>query len=83
VSKVRLEDSKVMEVFSLGDLEVTRAQISDWLKKDEDEAFKLCKDTEFTAFLNGFIISRRGKKDGPTRADGVEVQDMAVRTPAL
>lgn len=63
-----LVDSKVMEIFSLGDLEVTRAQISDWLKKDEDEAFKLCKDAEFAAFLNGFIISRRGKKDGPTRA---------------
>ena len=63
-----LDDSKVMEIFALGGLEVTRAQISDWLKKDDDAAFKLCKDIEFAAFLNGFITDKRGKRDGPARA---------------
>jgi len=63
-----LDDSKVMEIFALGDLEVTRTQISDWMKRDEDEAFKPCNDSEFAAFLNGFIIDKRGRKDGPARA---------------
>ncbi len=63
-----LNDSKVMEIFALGDMEVTRAQISDWMKKDEDEAYKPCKDAEFAAFLNGFINDKLGRKDGPVRA---------------
>jgi len=60
-----LDDSKMIAVFGLGDLDVTREQISDWLKKDEDPAFKECSDTEMARFLNGFIIDRRGKKEGP------------------
>ena len=60
-----LDDSKVIQIFSLGNLEVTRAQISEWLKKDDDESYKRCKDAEFAAFLNGLIIDKRGPKQGP------------------
>ena len=63
-----LDDSKMMEVFALGGLDASRAQVSEWLKKEDDEAFKRCSDPELAAFLNGWIIERRGKKDGPTRA---------------
>ncbi len=59
-----LSDSKMMTFFALGGLEVTRAQISDWLKKDEDPAFQVCKDPQFAAFLNWLIIDKRGKKEG-------------------
>ena len=58
-------DSKMIELFGLAGLKVTREQISDWLKKDEDPAFQKCSDTELATFLNGLIIDRRGKKDGP------------------
>ena len=58
------DDSKIIAIFGLGDLEVTREQISDWLKKDEDDAFKECEDIQFASFLNGLIIDRRGKKEG-------------------
>ncbi|HEY9052991.1 MAG TPA: DUF1456 family protein [Gammaproteobacteria bacterium] len=58
-------DSKMIELFGLADLKVSREQISDWLKKDDDPAFKTCSDTELAIFLNGLIIDRRGKKDGP------------------
>ncbi|HEX5635972.1 MAG TPA: DUF1456 family protein [Gammaproteobacteria bacterium] len=60
-----LSDSKMMAIFSLADYEVTREQISDWLKKDEDPALKKINDVTLATFLNGFIIYRRGKKDGP------------------
>jgi uncharacterized protein YehS (DUF1456 family) len=73
-----LDDSKVIEIFALGDLEVTRAQISDWMKKDDDEAFELCKDPEFAAFLNGFITDKRGKKDGPTRAPEKKLSNNTI-----
>jgi len=59
------DDSTMMAVFGLAGLEVTRAQISDWLKKEEDPDFKKCSDRELAIFLNGLIVSKRGKKDGP------------------
>ena len=58
-------DSKMITIFSLAGLQVTREQISDWLKKEEDQAYKNCNDTQLAIFLNGLIIDKRGKKDGP------------------
>jgi len=59
------DDSKMIAIFGLAGLEVTRAQISDWLKKDDDPDFVRCSDQQLATFLNGLIIDRRGKKDGP------------------
>jgi len=58
-------DSKMIELFGLADLEVTRAQISDWLKKDNDPENQPITDEQLATFLNGFISDKRGKKDGP------------------
>ncbi len=55
----------MIELFGLADLKVTREQVSNWLKKDDDPAFQTCSDTELAIFLNGLIIDRRGKKEGP------------------
>ena len=57
-------DAKIIEIFNLGDLKVTREEISDWLKKDDDPAFQECSDLQLAKFLNGLIIDRRGKKEG-------------------
>ncbi len=58
-------DSKMIALFGLADHQVTREQISDWLKKDDDPAFQECSDTQLAIFLNGMINDRRGKKEGP------------------
>jgi len=57
-------DSKMISVFGLADLTVTRAEISDWLKKEDDPAFQKCNDTQLAIFLNGLINDKRGKKEG-------------------
>ena len=57
-----LNDDKMMAICKLGGLPATREQISDWLKRDEDPAFQVCKDVEMAVFLNGFIIKNRGAK---------------------
>lgn len=59
------DDSKMIAVFGLGGLEVTRAQVSDWLKKEEDPDYQQCSDRQLATFLNGLIIDKRGKKEGP------------------
>lgn len=58
-------DSKMIDIFKLADYSVTREQISNWLKKDDDEAYASCGDIPFSIFLNGLIIERRGKQDRP------------------
>lgn len=59
-----LEDAKMIAVFSATGYRVTRAQISDWLKKDDDPAFVKCDDKQLAIFLNGFIATRRGLREG-------------------
>jgi uncharacterized protein YehS (DUF1456 family) len=58
------KDSKIIKIFDLADLKVTRVQISNWLKKDDDPAFQECSDLQLATFLNGLIYDRRGKKEG-------------------
>ncbi|OEU69635.1 MAG: hypothetical protein BA863_04635 [Desulfovibrio sp. S3730MH75] len=59
------DDSKMIAIFSLAGHQVTRGQISDWLKKDDDPAYQKCSDTQLAIFLNGLINDKRGKKKGP------------------
>ena len=58
-------DAKMIKLFALADGQVTREQISDWLKKEEDPAYQECDDTHLAVFLNGLIVDKRGKKEGP------------------
>ena len=62
---LNLDDSKMIAIFALAGLDVTRAEVSDWLKKDDDPDYKNCSDLQLATFLNGLIIEKRGKKDGP------------------
>jgi len=59
-----LSDKKVIALFTLGECEVTRADISDWLKKDDHADFKPCEDETMARFLNGLIAEKRGKREG-------------------
>ena len=56
-------DSNMIAIFSLADHEVTKDQIRDWLKKNDDPACQECSDTELAIFLNGLINDKRGKKE--------------------
>jgi uncharacterized protein YehS (DUF1456 family) len=55
----------MLAVFEEADLKVSRSQLSNWLKKDDDPNYEECSDIMFASFLNGLINVIRGKKDGP------------------
>lgn len=57
-------DDKMISIFMDANTKVTRAEISDWLKSDDDKDFKKIDDTHLAAFLNGLIVSYRGKRNG-------------------
>lgn len=58
-------DNKMIDLFGSGGKQVTRAEVSDWLKKEDDPECKELGDEQLAAFLNGFINEKRGKKEGP------------------
>ena len=59
-------DTKMIEIFALADVDVRRGHIVAWLVKDDDSTFEACKDHMLAAFLNGLINDKRGKKEGAT-----------------
>lgn len=56
-------DDKMIDLFAQADTIVTRAEISDWLKKDDDPEQKSLHDKSLAIFLNGLINDRRGKRE--------------------
>lgn len=60
-----LGDDQMIDTFAQADAEVTRSQVSDWLKKDDHDDFKPIRDKDLATFLNGFINKKRGKREGP------------------
>jgi uncharacterized protein YehS (DUF1456 family) len=60
-----LNDAAMLHIFELGGTQPSPENIRLWLKKDIDPEYVLLSDFQLASFLNGFIISRRGKKDGP------------------
>ncbi|OBT13406.1 hypothetical protein A9264_06980 [Vibrio sp. UCD-FRSSP16_10] len=59
-----LKDADMINVFAAADETVTRSQVINWLKKEEDEQFCKMIDKELAIFLNGFINIKRGKREG-------------------
>jgi uncharacterized protein YehS (DUF1456 family) len=73
-----LSDAKMIELFILAGKQVSGAEISDWLKKEENPAFRQITDMNLGLFLDGFIIDRRGKKDGPAPPSENTLSNNAV-----
>ena len=71
-------DSEMISIFGQAGHEVSRDQVSDWLKKDDDPACKKCTDTELVVFLDGLINHKRGKKEGSQPVPAQALNNNAV-----
>ena len=58
-------DLKMIALFKLANYDVQRAKVCDWLKKEGDPSLIEITDKELAIFLNGLIIEKRGKREGP------------------
>ncbi|MGB2709042.1 MAG: DUF1456 family protein [Pseudoalteromonas nigrifaciens] len=59
-----LTDTAMVNVFAAAEHTVTTEQVIAWLTKEGEEAYTEISDTEFASFLNGFINTQRGKREG-------------------
>ncbi len=73
-------DSKMMQLFELGGREVSRAELSDWLKRDDNPDFQPCSDVVLATFLNGLIVDRRGRREGPQPEPETRLNNNLVLT---
>jgi len=58
-------DSKMIALFGAAEREVTREQVSAWMKKDDDPDLQDLETPMLATFLNGLINNKRGKREGP------------------
>lgn len=57
-------DDEMISIFQQAEYKTTRAEISDWLKPEDHDAYVNLPDKKLAIFLNGFINLKRGKRDG-------------------
>ena len=71
-------DDKMISLFALADCKVTRAEISDWMKQEDDPAFKKLTDVQLATYLNGLINDKRGKREGHQPVPEKDLSNNAI-----
>ena len=75
---LELNDTQMINTFALADYEITREEVSAFLKSDEDPECKQCSDKLLATFLNGLITMKRGAKDGPKPTPESKINNNVV-----
>jgi len=73
-----LNDDKMISLFALADCKVTRAEISNWMKQEDDPDFKKLTDVRLATYLNGLINDKRGKREGPQPVAEKDLSNNAI-----
>ncbi len=60
-----INDATMIEIFALSDYAITRDDLLDLLKKDDEEGFASLDNRRMNLFLDGLIIYKRGKQENP------------------
>jgi uncharacterized protein YehS (DUF1456 family) len=58
-----LNDATMIDIFALSDYEITREELLNFLKKDNDDDFVSLNNLKLSLFLDGLITYKRGKKE--------------------
>src|SRR4051794_123371 len=62
---LNVNQTKLIEIIGLADFQVSKEDITSFLKQEDEEGYKNCGDKVLAHFLNGLIIYKRGKKESP------------------
>jgi|TARA_R110002126_G_scaffold15422_3_gene63227 uncharacterized protein YehS (DUF1456 family) len=54
----------MVNMFKSGGLDLKREEVANFLKNEDEPFYNAIVDIDLAAFLNGFIIEKRGKKEG-------------------
>ena len=74
----KFTDLKMIEIFKQCEYEVSISDVTLWLKKEEDPLQVEISDLELATFLNGLIIEKRGKREGPQPETEVRLSNNII-----
>lgn len=60
---LKIDDAKLAGIIRLGGAEVTPAQLTSFLKREDEPGAVLCDNEVMAHFLDGLILHRRGPKE--------------------
>lgn len=60
---LNITDRKLIELFALGGMQLSMEDLRPLFLKEDEEGFLECDGPSMGAFLEGLVISRRGRKD--------------------
>ena len=76
---LNVSEQKIAEIIKLGGGEAGVLDLRDFLKKEEEEGSRECPHELMAFFLNGLIISKRGKiENSPTPALEIPITNNQV-----
>ncbi len=73
---LNIKDVTMIEIFKLSEYKIGKSELTDLLKKEEEEGYVNCSDNIMEFFLDGLIIYKRGKKE--TMQGCVDKQDLPL-----
>ena len=74
----KFTDLKMIDIFKQCEYEVSISDVTLWLKKEEDPLQVEISDLELATFLNGLIIEKRGKREGPQPETEVRLSNNMI-----
>ncbi len=60
---LKVDDAAIAALIKLGGGEVSREDVTAYLKRDDEPGYKVCDHRVMAYFLDGLIIQRRGKDE--------------------
>jgi len=61
---LNVSDDKMIEIIRLANGEVSKTEITGFLKREDEEGYLACSDRVMSHFLNGLVLFKRGKDEG-------------------
>lgn len=71
-------DEKIQAVFALNQCDITSEQLACIFKEKDDSDYQELTDVQLASFLNGLIVEKRGKQDGPDRLPEQELSNNII-----
>lgn len=71
------DDKAMLSVFKQANFKLTPNELKCYLAKEDEKAFVLLPDYLLIIFLDGFILSKRGKREGAVELSQTDVVKLA------
>jgi uncharacterized protein YehS (DUF1456 family) len=79
---LNITDLKVLEILALAGREMSRAELDHFFLKEEEPGYVECSDEVLASFLDGLIVSRRGRREEKAAAATAGATSATARTGA-